>query len=376
MLIDKVLNYKEEYRDEIEKMKSLDLPVILFGAGKTRDFNLQFMRSLGINPVAFCDNSVDKQGQTVDNIEILSFQQTRERYPRAYYYITTQMYYEEIRQQLIDAGCADKQISEYDIIFQLQWEENCMEYYKQNADKIEWIYSELADAQSREVLFNRLLFLRTRNRKYMLNIRNKTQYFEKDLINYKKIGCYVDLGMYTGDTISEFIDESEGCYQSIYGFEPDEEIYKTAMNNLKQERGIKFVPLATADYDGVANVENSLGVMQTIATGIFAPEESENNTFHVCKLDTYFKDISDKIDFIKMDIEGAEYATLKGASDRIASDRPALAVCVYHKQEDILEIPMLCKELVDNYQIYLRHYSDNQTETVCYFITKEEENER
>lgn len=186
MLIDKVLNYKEEYRDEIEKMKSLDLPVILFGAGKTRDFNLQFMRSLGINPVAFCDNSVDKQGQTVDNIEILSFQQTRERYPRAYYYITTQMYYEEIRQQLIDAGCADKQISEYDIIFQLQWEENCMEYYKQNADKIEWLYSELADAQSREVLFNRLLFLRTRNRKYMLNIRNKTQYFEKDLINYKK----------------------------------------------------------------------------------------------------------------------------------------------------------------------------------------------
>jgi hypothetical protein len=74
---------------------------------------------------------------------------------------------------------------------------------------------------------------------------------------------------------------------------------------------------------------------------------------------------------IKMVIEGAELATLKGAKERILSDRPVLAVCVYHKQEDIFKIPHFCKELIPEYEIYLRHYSDNQTETVCYMIPKE-----
>ncbi len=45
--------------------------------------------------------------------------------------------------------------------------------------------------------------------------------------------------------------------------------------------------------------------------------------------------------FIKMDIEGAEYDALLGALKVIQRDRPILAICVYHTQNDIWRIPTL-----------------------------------
>ena len=372
MLITEILKKKEEYKEEIKRMQKMEFPIILFGAGKTKEYNLQFFHKLGISPVAFCDNAPEKQGKIVGNIPILSLEQVRQQYPTAYFYITTQMFYTEIRQQLLNAGCEEEKISEYDIVFQLQWEENCMNYYKQHEAQVDWLYENLADEESRKVLKNRLLFLRTRNRNYMLEVRRTHQYFEEELVDFSKIKCYVDLGMYTGDTIMEFLKIVGKQYKSIYGFEPDAEIFQIAQDNLKPYDNIIFAPLATSDYDGVTKVEQSLGVMQTIADGIFSSNADGENVFRVCRLDTYFKGSSEKIDMLKMDIEGAEHATLSGAQERIISDKPVLAVCVYHKQEDILELPLLCKEWVPGYRIYLRHYSDNQTETVCYMVSNQE----
>ena len=349
-------------------MRNMKNPLILFGAGGTREFNLNYFRDLGIMPYAFCDNSIEKIGCMVGDIKILSFDEIKKEYPNAYFYITTQLYFCEIRTQLLTSGYKEEQISEYDIIFQLQWEKDCMEYYKQHENEIELLYKELADEESRRVLHNRLAFLRTRRRSYMLEVRGEEQYFDEMLINPPKIGCFVDLGLYTGDTVLKFLELSSGSYHSVYGFEPDVDLYKIAKDNLKTYHGITLVPKAVSDCDGEIAVEKSLGVMQTIETGIYSSNKKSQKTFSVCKMDTYFQSVSEQIGMIKMDIEGAELSALHGAKRRIAEDKPYLAICVYHKAEDIIEIPFFCKGLVSSYQIYLRHYSDNQTETVCYLI--------
>lgn len=61
----------------------------------------------------------------------------------------------------------------------------------------------------------------------------------------------------------------------------------------------------------------------------------------------------DKIDFIKMDIEGAEVPALRGAADVIRRHKPRLAISVYHKWDDLLVIPRLIAELRDDYNYYL-----------------------
>lgn len=371
MLVEEIVQYKETWRDEVEKMQTMKAPIIMFGAGNTREFNLEYMRSLGIEPAAFCDNSRGKIGSKVGDLEILSFEAVKENYPDAYFYITTQLYYNELYQQILEGGYKAEQISDFDIIFQLQWEMDCMRYYEEHMQEIQELYDGLSDEKSKEVLRNRLLFLRTRERKYMLSCREQNQYFSGEVIDFQKVKCFVDLGVYTGDTVLQFVEETKGEYQEIYGFEPDEQLYRVAQENLKECRNVVLVKKATSDCDGEIEVAQSLGVMQTIESGVFEETEGEKTVFKVCKLDTFFDKRTTEQAMLKLDIEGAEMSALRGGENWIIKNKPIIAICVYHKQEDILEIPAYCKKLVPEYKMYLRHYSDNQTETVCYLVSGE-----
>lgn len=368
MLAEEICREPELWQDEIVKMQTMKNPVVLFGAGNTREFNLEYFYGLGIAPSAFCDNAVHKIGGKVGELDILSFEQVRERYPDAYFYITTQLSYCELCKQILDGGYAPEQISEYDIIFQLPWEKNCINYYMEHGQELEELYESLSDECSRQILRNRLLFLRTRKRKYLTEVRERNQYFSKELIDFEKIDCFVDLGMYTGDTIVQFLEVTKGKYKKIYGFEPDEQIYQTARENLKEFPDITLVKKGTSDFDGQVQVTQALGVMQSIESGVFDAKKATDNSFEVCKLDTFFGNQEMSGGMLKLDIEGAEMAALRGGAEWIRKNRPVIAVCVYHKQEDIFELPAFCKGLVPEYKIYFRHYSDNQTETVCYLV--------
>ncbi len=72
------------------------------------------------------------------------------------------------------------------------------------------------------------------------------------------------------------------------------------------------------------------------------------------------------VTFIKMDIEGAELEALKGAQETIKKYRPTLAISIYHKPEDIVQLPQFIKSLVPEYKLYLRNYHLDCTETVLY----------
>lgn len=67
-----------------------------------------------------------------------------------------------------------------------------------------------------------------------------------------------------------------------------------------------------------------------------------------------------------MDIEGAELEALKGAAETIKKNRPRLAICLYHKDEDIVDIPQYVKELVPEYKLYIRHYNVGLIDIVLY----------
>lgn len=78
--------------------------------------------------------------------------------------------------------------------------------------------------------------------------------------------------------------------------------------------------------------------------------------------------IKEKVTYIKLDIEGAELEALKGAQEIIKRDKPKLAICIYHKKEDMVEIPYFIKQLVPEYRLFIRHYSNNECETVLYAV--------
>ncbi len=74
----------------------------------------------------------------------------------------------------------------------------------------------------------------------------------------------------------------------------------------------------------------------------------------------------EKVSFIKLDIEGCEQDALLGAAGIIKRDRSRLMIYIYHKPEDLYEIPFLIKELVPKYRLYIRYHSDTLAEMVLY----------
>lgn len=94
-------------------------------------------------------------------------------------------------------------------------------------------------------------------------------------------------------------------------------------------------------------------------------EQETDNSIAVVSLDSC---VNDRVTFIKMDIEGAEMEALKGAESIIKSQKPKLAICVYHKEQDMTEIPIFIKKLVPEYKLFMRHYSNDAGETVLYAV--------
>ena len=72
--------------------------------------------------------------------------------------------------------------------------------------------------------------------------------------------------------------------------------------------------------------------------------------------------------FIKMDIEGAELDALEGAKQTILRNRPKLAICIYHSNEDMLRIIEYVHNMVPDYSLYVRHHSRAYNETVLYAV--------
>lgn len=86
----------------------------------------------------------------------------------------------------------------------------------------------------------------------------------------------------------------------------------------------------------------------------------------VCALDDVCNDRD--ITFIKMDIEGSERQALLGSRKTIERCKPKLAISIYHKSEDIWELPDLILQMNRDYTFYLRHYSLASEDTVLYAI--------
>lgn len=72
--------------------------------------------------------------------------------------------------------------------------------------------------------------------------------------------------------------------------------------------------------------------------------------------------------FIKMDIEGSEFEALLGAKNTIFTNKPVLAICIYHSDEDMLRILELIKSWELGYKFFVRHHAQKISETVLYAV--------
>ena len=74
--------------------------------------------------------------------------------------------------------------------------------------------------------------------------------------------------------------------------------------------------------------------------------------------------------FVKLDIVGFETEALVGARATIDRHGPILAVCVYHRQRDLWEIPLRLKAWRGDYALFLRPHNEEGWDLVCYAVPR------
>ena len=187
------------------------------------------------------------------------------------------------------------------------------------------------------------------------------QYF--DVFQPTEHEVFVDAGAYDGMTSKDFLLWCQGKYNKIFMFEPNADMEYFCLSNLEISDNVEFRGKGLWTKDTYLKFNNS----QDSSSVEEVPCNSKEYDFvQVCSIDSELKD--ENVTFIKMDIEGSELKALQGAQKTIKSLKPRMAISVYHKLDDIINIMDYLFKLNPEYRYYLRHYSACQWETVLYAI--------
>ena len=192
-------------------------------------------------------------------------------------------------------------------------------------------------------------------------LSHEDQYFDPDFIRYEEEEVFVDAGCYALETSLELRKRCKRV-KKVYAFEPDPKNHEVCLHNKEKYHfpEVELLPYGTWSE----NTELRFSGYHTEGSCV---REGGNIVVPVRAIDNVV-DPNERVTFIKMDVEGSELESLKGARQTIQRDKPKLAICIYHKPEDMTEIPLYIKSLVPEYKFYVRHYSNAETETVLYAV--------
>ena len=346
----------------LEKLKKHSKPVYLFGAGNCGANYLNVLEENEIPVEAFLDDNAQKQKNGFCGKPVLSPEDMVGRNGT----ILISSYGPSIlmkRLEKIDPDLPKRVLwSEFYL-----WEHGLdyYSYYMEHASELEKVYSLLEDERSKEVFRNLLNYKISRNIHHIeeiCDLGKYDQYFDMSILRLGQDEVFVDLGAYIGDTVDSFVKHVKnagGSYTHMYAFEPDQGTFQELKKHTAHYENITYVNKGAYHENTVLRFSSDTG-MQTSAFNVNGDIEVS-----VCSLD---EEIKSKVTFIKADIEGCEMHAIKGAENLIRQYKPTIAFCIYHRKDDIFNIPLYLHKLNNGYKFYMRHYSEIPVESVVYAI--------
>jgi len=229
------------------------------------------------------------------------------------------------------------------------------------AEQARWLFDRLSDETSRQVLESEL--------RLRIELDPVPSYLPSPAMsgvalwpgNSKQLN-FVDCGAYDGDTVAAFIDQSSGNYQGVLALEPDPRNYArllarvNAMPDVDMSRIVAY-PFGVSDYSGPAHFSGT----GTTASSLDGDGET---MVEVVALDDLLPRGVDNL--IKLDVEGGESRALHGARRTLAMGRSGVAVSLYHRPEDIVELPHLVNVLIPNATFVLRSHGFDGADLTLY----------
>lgn len=221
-------------------------------------------------------------------------------------------------------------------------------------ENIERFYNRLEDYRSKYVLLAILKNWMTFSYKDISKVKENcfTPYFDMDLLECDENEVFVDLGAWQGDTVDDYRNTyGADCYKKIYCYEIEENNINILHKRFDSVPDIIIRPVGASKENGVMYLsDNGTSDAQSLVS--FGKKKVKT-----VALD---QDITEKITLLKTDIEGAEQDAIYGAQGHIRSDKPKLAISIYHSNKDLFSIFEQIERIQPGYHFYLRYSGNGQ----------------
>ena len=323
-------------------------PIVIYGMGNGADKLLRRFDKYGIKVADIFASDGFVRGHSYHGFKVKSFLEIKETYGDFVIVLSFASSRPEVVSMLEDID------REYDMFvpdMPIADEEEYFDkaFYNSNYDLILRAYESLADEESRCVFSSVINYKLTGKLKYLSGTYSDVSGLYS-LLPCNKIAVSVDAGAYNGDTVRE-AKEYFPKLKKVYAFEPDSRNFKKITKYSEAENDISVIALNKAawSFDGVGEFSGSGNRNSTIcATSSF---ENKKSNVSLCRIDS---EVTEKVDYIKYDVEGAELQALDGASAIILRDHPSMLVSLYHRSCDVFSLPLKLLSSYPFYKLYLR----------------------
>jgi FkbM family methyltransferase len=341
--------------------------IILFGAGGLGRKVLTAFREDGIEPLAFVDNKL--KGQTVEGLNVLAPAEAVEDWGQSAVFVVTiwaawaDTMQEQI-QSLRKLGC--KNVITF---IPVLWKYPRLLPHVQvdlpsrvlaQKDQVLEAFDLWSDDDSRGEFVAQLRWRLLGDFNGLSKLK-PDPYWQDDIVRLKHDTVFVDAGAFDGDTFAQFIEFSRGEFRAAYLFEPDSRNLRSLekrLGKMPEEIRNRVHVFASAVAEDEYDVSFQGGSGPSSAPGAGC------EVVHCVSLD---HSLPEAPGLIKYDIEGFELLALNGSRRIIKDNKPVLAVCAYHIQDHIWQIPLLIASIRTGYRFYLRPHGQIW-ETVCYAV--------
>lgn len=183
---------------------------------------------------------------------------------------------------------------------------------------------------------------------------------------FERNPIFVDGGAYDGDTIEQFVAGAGDRFSKILAFEPDPLNFERLSNNI----GDHFPETRARIHLYNAALWESTG------RGFFSSEGNASSSLtedgascSLLSLDSITNEPGPYL--IKLDIEGAEEAAIRGMASIIRAQNALVMACIYHSPDQIWEVARQILKINDDYKFDLHAHGYDGADLVLYAIPPE-----
>lgn len=346
-------------------------PIWIFGAGGFGTSLCKAMQARGIDVSGFVESS--PKTNSVMNLPVVNWDTLKQSHPDtqlALGILNRSTPYDELVKIAAQAGFNDVLMpwdtyGEFDKELGWRFWLSKRSFILSGIDRIKKVSECLADKESRDTLMRITAFRLGQDISFASQKTDENQYFNNLTLKSLKgrSVSYVDCGAYNGDTYIDLMSQQGiDCRQALL-LEPDPENFNALTSNLNNDkyRNAICLPIAAADKYSILTFNAGQGEGGAIGS---------NGNVHIAAVSLDEILCNTPVDFVKLDVEGAEAQVIKGARRVIENSRPVLALSLYHNPQDLWELPELVFGICKEYNFYIRQHYYNSFDSVFYAVPK------